>query len=245
MKARVLIAIGARLVAMLAVATAFSARAQTISFNFSGTIQSVNDPNSVLPNDITVGLPFSGTLTYDTSLVQDFVQADPNNGVYRFEGAAANHFSMNVGFGSHTLTVNPSPSLPNYIQAFLGSSHVLDHGAREFLLDGANPPGNLVDWSANLRLDDSTATALPSDALPTSVPLLSDFTMTQFLFDASNGPDTFLVTGGVTSITPVPEPAAFGAIVAAALVGFAVLRASGPGSRWTLRSIGESSPTNN
>src|SRR5262245_32471026 len=210
------------LLAALALSSAVTGTAQVVSFNFTGTIQQVDDPAALLPGDITVGLPYSGTVTYNTLQVQDVLPLDPSNGLYLFQGPSAGEFSMNVTLGSHVISVNPGPSLPNYIQAFLGDvDDLLDYGAREALLDGANPPGDLFEWSANVSLRDSTATVLASDALPTSSPVLGDFNNPVFYFETL-GPNNYSFSGAIISISPVPEPAATCAVIATGLAALAV-----------------------
>jgi len=203
-----------------------TANAQIVSFEFSGTIQQVTDPGGLLPADITAGVPYSGIVTYDTSRVTDFVPGDSGNGVYRFQGSSANDYAMNATVGTHTISWNPTPTLPNYIQAYLLSNHLLDYGARQPQLDGAQPPGSIVDWNANVSLWDTTSTALSSDALPTSAPVLGLFDQPTFYLQAANGADNYYFGGPITSITPVPEPASAALAAAVGLLGLGLWRRS-------------------
>jgi hypothetical protein len=183
------------------------ADAQTVSFTFSGTLYSVDDPATLLPGDIVEGTPFSGTVTYDIANVTDHNIGNPNVGAYWFQGAAQNDFAMTVMIGSHTISYVAAPSLPNYVEVVYSSYHGLSYSARYPLLDGATPPGILGDWDLSLSLNDGSGTALNSTAIPSFVPSLASFNSAQLYFTAYNGSDAYALYGDVTTLTPVPEPA--------------------------------------
>ena len=217
--------------AVINLAASLTANAQIVSFNFAGTFQSVSDENNVLPADITPGMTFAGTITYDNSHASDSFPLDSSNGLYRFEGLAANDFSMTLNFGGHTIQWNSvPPSLPNYIQALNSTPDLLDYAAREFLLDNSPAPGTGGNATAHVQLSDNSSMVLSSDALPTVAPVFSAFNSRSFYFDRSNGSDNYEVVGVVTSTTPVPEPAAIGLTVGLGLIGFAAWRRRARGS---------------
>jgi hypothetical protein len=202
------------------------ADAQTVSFTFSGTITFVDDAGTLLPGDIVVGTPFSGTVTYDIANVVDHNPGSSTVGVYWFQGAAQNDFAMTVALGSHTISYDAAPALPNAIEVYYDSYHELNYLARFPLLDGATPPGTIGDWGVSVTLDDNSATVLSSDAIPSSAPSLGNFGSDQFLFRAYNGSDTYSLYGDITTLTPVPEPATASLIAIGVLGGLVVRRRS-------------------
>lgn len=199
-------------IAAFALLGAIGSPAATVSFTFEGTLTTVSDSGGLLPTDLLVGMPFTGSVAYDTSAVADSAPGDPANAYYRFQGPAANDFTLTINLGPHTITVDPSPVLPNEVYVGYGASHQVEYQARYNLFNGARPPGSIVDWHASLVLYDPTATALASDAIPQSPLSLGDFSDPYFYFGASNGADTYTLFGEITTLTPVPEPASTGLI---------------------------------
>ena len=50
---------------LIAVTFTKSSVAQIVSFNVSGSLDDVYNPQNLLPSSIIVGTPFTGTITYD------------------------------------------------------------------------------------------------------------------------------------------------------------------------------------
>ncbi len=191
------------------------AEAEPIRFSFAGTLHTVNDTGSALPDDITVGAPFSGHTLYDPDMAKD-LEKSPLAGEYLLE------MSYTINLGEHTLEVQRT--LVNVID-----NQPLDDppGVRDaFLILNAETTtlGNLNIANMAVLLKDLTASVFDSDALPlpSDGVTIDDFTEGErsFVLNGSGPPVTpFTVVGTIDSIAfdVVPEPATFVLVLAGSL----------------------------
>jgi hypothetical protein len=224
--------------AVLGAAAAFSAHGAV--FSFTGTVFGILDTGTFLADSIQAGQALSGTISYSPANVTDVFLGDPNNGVYRFTGAALGEFSMTVNLVTpgqtyvFTSVVTPVNQFNN-IQVMnpVGSSHLITYTAGDPLLDAAALPATHNGSLMSLDLYDSTQTALVSDAVPTIAPSLASFdnvTWNLFGYD-TGGVQVYGLSANITSITPVPEPGEWALIAGGGLGVFALMRRRLVGSR--------------
>lgn len=184
------------------------AKAAPFSFYFSGILEYV-DP--VFSSAFSKGDSFSGIITYELSTLD----SDPalNHGSYANPIIA---FTANIGSWTYSLNevslidVNDTDTPDTY--NFLAFS----------------PTGPAVDayFPILLELFFNTylnPTAVVGDALPSTAPVLSDFTGEDFWLALYNGSYASGIGGSITSILPsqVPEPATM------LLLGFGLLGLAG------------------
>jgi hypothetical protein len=214
--------------------TASSVSAQVVSFNFTGSLSSVSDQATYLPDDIQSGQSFTGTITYDTAHVSDSDAS--SNGQYIFTGAAQGDFSMtvNVSAPGHVYSftsVAVPPIVQNSVQ--VQTAFQIDYTVGDALMDGAPLPAVSNGSRLILSLSDVSGSALSNDALPTSAPAFSDFVNHRLFFEGqeTGGFTVYGFEGTIDSITPVPEPATAAACAGFGLLVFAVWR-RGFRQRW-------------
>jgi len=195
-------------------------QAAVVAFDFAGTIVFSQDPSNLLSGGFKSGDPFSGQVVYDTSNAQPSFAL----GVYYFlEGGRITFTSGGHTFKGSTAASTQScwPAAMNCIEPF--NVAVTDNGAPEgdrlaysaayLTYDGQTPPGSPARSLLQLRLTDSSQSALSSNALPTAPPDLAAFDRHRVNLFA-NGPDfmapsLYYIDAEVTSITApsvVPEP---------------------------------------
>src|SRR5687768_7107101 len=91
--------------ATLAIALTTTAFATPVTFWFSGTVGSINNPSNALPSDIRIGTAVSGRWTFDSSTAGYIVGiGDQSSGVSNFYCGQVSGFSTLVQIGSHNLT---------------------------------------------------------------------------------------------------------------------------------------------
>lgn len=223
------------LVMIFSLATVMGARAQVVSFNITGTVASVFDSGTYLPDDIQSGQAISGTITYSGANVTDLASGDPETGYYFFTGAAQNDFSMTVsvtvpGHVYSFTSVTTPPINQNRIDVlkptFSGLNHSIEYDSGDPLMDGAPLPATANGSALGFTVSDPTRTALSSDALPTSAPSYAAFSSHSLNLDGytTGGSLVYSVSATVDSITPLPEPATAGASVGFGLMAFVGLR---------------------
>lgn len=195
-------------------------QASVVTFDFAGTIVRSQDPSNLLSGGFKSGDAFSGRVVYDTSKAQTrFIP-----GLYYFlEGGTISFTS-----GGHTFTGSTAestqscwPAAMNCIEPYVVAvtdnntpdGDRLAYSAAYLTYDGQTPPGSPARSNLQLRLTDSSKSALSSNALPTAPPDLSAFDRHGVYLGAS-GPDfmappLYTIDAEVTSITApslVPEP---------------------------------------
>ena len=168
---------------------AYPATGYPVTFEFAGEITHVWDDDGLLGGAVTVGSPFSGLYTFE-STTPDSDPHEPRRGLY--EGSL--------------LAVSGSTGGLSYLgpQGFQNLIEVTDPFDSYIVKTEVAFVDETLEFF--LRLGDSTGTAFSSDFLPLSPPDLSDFDATRFaIFDESEA-IPLSIQGAFTSF--VPEPAA-------------------------------------
>jgi hypothetical protein len=204
-----------------------------VVFTFTGTVSGIYDTADYVPDTILAGQVISGTINYSTANLSDFDPGNPDNGVYRFIGAALGEFTMTVNLvtpgHAYAFTSVVAPvSQDNYIQVQTpaASSHYLSYVAGDPLLDGGALPATANGATMSLDFSDPTRTALSSDAVLTAAPVLASFENVGWNLNGytTGGIQVYGISADLTSLTPVPEPGEW-AVIAGGLLGvFAVVR---------------------
>jgi hypothetical protein len=183
-----------------------SLRAELITFNITSQVTYVDDPYNLL-NGLPVGTMMTGTYTYD-SATPDFRPLDEHQGSYRHTTPPYGWYLTADGFVFQTDPGNVDfwVSVTNYDQP-----PKKDH----YVVSSLNnlPFNNDVFYSIGWQLDDSTCTALSSDALPTTPPVLEDWNYKwgiQIIARYNDPPFQTLAFRMESEVTEVvPEPATF------------------------------------
>lgn len=194
--------------ALLLSMAASAANANQVTFDFSGTI--TDDPFGLLTNDFT----FSGSYTFDSNAV-DQLPNDPQTGVYQSAGP---------GFGIQTTIGGVSYAVDGNISIAVANNF-------SGPVDQYTPLTQSADGSLTLELflQDSTATAFSSDALPVNNQTLnlSAFNDAELRVFGDNAQftgtiDSLTCVSCGNSATPVPLPAS-GTLLMGALAAFALV----------------------
>ena len=198
----------------IACQAALNAGATIVSFGFSGKLEQTSNPFNVLPVDITYGTPFTGIFTYDTSTLvngADF-NLSPDSGNYYFNTNGG--FLLSVTIAGHTFSsikhgpVEPYAAIIIHNDYFGYDSFNFEDSFPNVVMDGGPRPGNPDASSLILALQDNSATALNSDALPLTPPSLAGFPDAhRFEVIARKGQNqVFDLSGQITEITATPQP---------------------------------------
>lgn len=204
-----------------------------VAFTFTGTVSGIYDTATFVPDTIQAGQAISGTISYSAANLTDNYPGDPNNGVYRFTGAASGEFTMTINLvtpgHTYAFTSVVSPvSQDNFIQVQTpaASSHYLSYTAGDPLLDGGALPATANGAIMTLDFFDPTRTALSNDAVPGAAPALASFEDVNWNLTgyATGGIQVYGISANLTSLTPVPEPEEWAFIAGGALGAFALVR---------------------
>jgi len=170
-------------------------QADLITIEISGNITSASGTS--LPVTIYAGSSFTGTYTYDSSTLNSggghYVHDSPYGisislGGYEFE-TAPNHVGQ---FDMWIRNDDSSDGIKDYYTVFSGENV-------------STLPVGFTIWYINWRLIDSTHTALFSDALPVTAPVLTDWdsnVLTIYAFDSLGY--GISIYGTVTHAIPEP-----------------------------------------
>jgi len=160
--------------------------AQTYTYQFAGTINTiVLNENNAIPG-VYLNQSFSGWFSYNSDSQTTEIGAIAFT-LGEFESAVIDDCCL------ATVLNNPAPptSQSNYD---LFSALFYDiQDDYEF-------------WRTGITLKDSTCTAFDSDQLPTDL-ILSMFSVARLDISGSKGEDDFNISGRITSLTQIPEPA--------------------------------------
>ena len=181
------------------------ANALPITFEFSGTVTTVNP---ALAGVFSVGQSFSGSYTFESTAPD----ADGTAVFGTYENVSA--FTFNYGGGAYVGSTAPGVgSQSGRITVGNDEPAVLFPDTYRVLafeaIETVNGPdiGAFSVVAALLFMGDPTGTAFGSDALPLTPPPLSGFTVSEFSLGFNNGQVDVAVLGTITSFNQVPEPA--------------------------------------
>lgn len=221
--------------AALGLLGAGSASAQIFSFSFTATVSGIFDTADYVPDAIQTGQSVTGMITYSTANLADAFPGDPNNGVYRFTGAALGDLTMTVSLvtpgHTYAFTSVAEPATLNWVNEIqvetpADSSHRLSYSAGDPLRDGSPLPATANGGFMSVSLSDPSRSALASDAVPTAVPSLTSYEDASWILNGytTGGVAVWGISADITAITPVPEPGEWAAIAGSLLGAFALFR---------------------
>ncbi len=165
-----------------------TARAAPVTWEFTGQLTLVNDLDGSLEGVFSVGMPFSGQYTFE-STTPDSSYIDPTFGRYEDAVTGISGILGEVPFFE-------TPGLAGSISVFndvsiAGFDGYGVSGVTEFL-------GARVRFT--LSLGDTTGSVLLDDSLPLTPPDLSGFDSTLFILELE--PDGDALFGEITSLVP-------------------------------------------
>jgi hypothetical protein len=174
------------------------AKATLVIIQISAEVDDVADPYGYLGGKIKVGDIISGRYVYD-SLAPD-LNTWGTQGAYEYRTSPHGVFLSVNGFQFQT-----DPKSVNFV-IDIGNDY--SRGDSFFLLSYNNlalPTGIIVSTIA-WELDDYTGTALSSDSLPTTAPILDDWQLNKLSMAGIPRYQPFAVYARVTSAEVIPEP---------------------------------------
>jgi len=171
-----------------------------ITIKIDGQITGVYDSNNLLEGKIQVNDSINGKYNYDTGTPDS--EPDPNLGVYNYNSST---FGIELEAGGFVFKTNPSNvnfSIRIYndysFYYFTWDIYGVQSSNNSQLSNGVLV--NSITW----LLIDNTSNALSSDTLPTTAPVLSDWTENQILIQGcspSNPYDIYMIVANVTKVT--------------------------------------------
>jgi len=171
------------------------ATAAPVTFEISGTLNNVTNPDGIFDSSITESSPFSGFYTFESEAL------DENNynalGVYNF---SEQDFAMSVMIAGNTFESNSGGSIQ------LNNGYYIPHD-RYTTFTSIDPQGYN---SAYIIMEIEWLDYLISDDLLVEPPDLGEAFTNEFKVAYTTGTSTNVtnfVTGTLESITLVPEPA--------------------------------------
>lgn len=187
------------IVSFLAIAcTGSLASAGLVTWDFTGVITAVTDPNGMVTGSVDIGTPFSGSVTFETT-TPDTAPGDVTLGTY--DGAITD--------------LSGSVNTLNFFGAgVFNSIHVDDSGAPgdtiTLLAALLNTPSLGETSSVGFAVADSTGDMFANDSLTGEVPV---FEFGIFILETES--QSLHLDGTITSI--VPEPASLVLLAAGAV----------------------------
>jgi hypothetical protein len=194
---------------------AIKASATLVSYGFSGTVTSLQNPSNALPAGIAYGTPFTGAFTYDTTANVLGIDFNNSTNAGDFYFGTNGGFSLFVTLAGHTFATTKHASNSDPYADFIVHNDLNGHDTLEVgdgnpnvVMDGSPIPGNPDVSGLTLSFYDYSATALDTDAMPTVPPLLSSFPdRHQFEIVAIKSQDLlFSFKGTITNIVSLMQP---------------------------------------
>ena len=192
MRSRAVLLVG-WVVALLFVVLARDAAALPVGFALTGTVSLVNDTANVFGGVFSVGMPFTATVEYETTLPD--IEPDPAIGRYTENPASLMRITMSLGGVDITTSTTTSEAI-NLVRS---DTNLFIAQINEPLSTG--PEINVMRF----QLSSTDPSAITTDALPTVLDLAG--------FDATAemslavGPFPFAaVFAEIQTLVPLPEP---------------------------------------
>lgn len=200
-----------------------------VVFEFTATVNYLFGDVSLLPPGITLDTPLNGSLQFDPARASlDGNPGNPKAGTFYFMASDDSAFRLALDLGGNTLASVPTPSAPfNLVTAIDDNPYdAVQYYTPNLRYNGGAFPNGITTADLRLQFQDNSGTVLADDSLPTLVPLLSLFPDTAILafYGANALGDSVEFQAQITSLTAVPEPAAWTAIAASLLAAFALAR---------------------
>jgi hypothetical protein len=186
-----------------------SSSAAPVSFGFTGHLAVVKDLSNHV-SGVTVGTPFTGTITYDPALTgQPSDAPSPHTEYYNFTNAPGLSFVIQVG--SHTFAGAAKTAAQAGIIMFDNygeDSMSIWLNPSQITHNGTIPPAEYTHGGIGLRLIDYSETAFTTDALPLTRPELNQFTTCEINISLSKVgvPELYYIRGPVTAFTDAFQP---------------------------------------
>lgn len=192
-----------------------AARAAIITIGLTAEITYVDDRGDLFNGQINVGDTITGSYTYDS----DTPDSNPSSTVGDYWHHSSPH-GITLSAGGYVFETDPG-SFAFLIE--VGNDYYDVYNLRSY----SNLPvyGEVSVDHIHWQLNDNSGTALSSDALPTTAPVLEDWPDTWVGLEISGhtpgpGPGgvyNFYIQSTVTSVELVPEPATLLLLAAGAL----------------------------
>jgi hypothetical protein len=190
-----------------------SASAEIVTIGLSAEITYITPHDEWLNEQFDIGDVITGVYRYDSSTPDSF-PSNPRSGVYQYYTAPYGIYLSAGDFAFQTDPVN--------VDFFVGIYDRPD-GDNYLLRSYSNLPlpNDLIVWHISWQLDDYSGTALSSDMLPTTPPVLEDWEYDSGLMIQLGDKGGLTLGAEVSSVELVPEPST---LLLLAFGGLAVLR---------------------
>jgi hypothetical protein len=175
---------------------ASQATATIVTIEIEGVVNDVNDDNNMLEGQITSGMTFTGSYTYNSDTPDEY-PLDYERGIYW-------HYTQPYGISVTINNVVFETDLQNVKFDIAIENKVID---TYWILNSNNIPlPNGKTYSISWGLTDYSGTAVSSDVLPTGAPILNHWDSNHFQISRADCGDSFGISGTVTSAVLIPEP---------------------------------------
>ena len=176
--------------------SANSLQATIITIDIAAEIAEVDDLGGLLEGQVNVGDTITGSYTYDSATPD----SNPLETIGNYEHFNA-PYGVSLSVGGFVFQTDPDNV--NFLVTILNDNN----GSDDYTFGSYNnlPLSNGVGVSfISWALDDYTATALSSDALPTTPPVLEDWESIAGLTITYGPKGSSMIRGHVTSAVPEP-----------------------------------------
>ena len=171
-----------------------------ITIKIEAQVTTIHDPNNLLGGAIQVNDSITGKYNYDSATPDS--DPDPNIGEYKYNSSTYGIELEAGGFVFKTNTSNVDFRILIYNDYFLYAYNLDLYGVQSS--NNSQLSNGLIVDDITWVLLDNTSNVLSSDALPTTAPVLSDWTVNALLIQGSspsNPFDMYFITANVTKVT--------------------------------------------
>jgi hypothetical protein len=175
---------------------ATAAWAVPITYELTGVLSKVSDPENVLGGQLSIDMPFTGSLTYDPAASPESTSG--TSAQYRWDPTGTD-FSLSISVGP--IDAQSAPTGWSRVTVVDGYSDFDAFMAASSLVwsTGVNVAG------LEIVMQDSTQTVFDGLGLPSYLDL-DDFDTHDFNMLAQTGSGVALVVGNIQTLTLIPEP---------------------------------------